>query len=165
MSKVTSLQGLRFSNRRIPQASKINRNKKSKSLIVHKVHTYKHDKVEPVKDCYNRGYEVKIGEVLLARFRGQDSTNLGVRPCVVIHRGGTDNILEVVPLTRSKPKYSHHIIILDKVLKRPSTVLCDNVHTIDKTQVIESWGRIDKDNFQKIIKIRRRVMTESLKEY
>lgn len=162
MNRAKKLQNRRFYRGRIPQASKRERYLNT-GKIKHFVLPTK--KIKPVLEKYNRGYEVQVGEVLLVKFKGKDSTDLGIRPCVVLYRGGTDNILEVVALTKQKPKYVNHIVVLDNVLRRPSTALCDNVHTIDKTQVIQSWGRLEKENFVRILNVRRKMIEESYTKY
>ena len=162
MSKLKSLQNKRHYKGAVPQASKRQRyldTGKVRHLILPTRN------IRPIKDVYNRGYDVEIGEVLLVRFKGKGSTDLGIRPCVVLHSGGTDNIIEVVALTKQKPKYAHHIVLLDRVLRKPSTALCDNVHTVDKTQVIQSWGKLERDNFIRILNTRKKMIEESYLQY
>lgn len=146
----------------VPQASKSRRSyyKYAKT----KRNTYpKRIRVTPDENYSNRGFRVDVGEIVLVELFGQGSVQRGVRPCVVTNVNQARNLINVVPLTKQGVKYRNQIMIIDKRLKFPSVALCDNCLTVDKIQVLEKWGKMERDNFLRIVKQLQSIMEEAFK--
>lgn len=120
-------------------------------------------RVVPDEKYSNRGFRVDVGEIVLVELFGQGSVQRGVRPCVVTNVNQAKNLINVVPLTKQGVKYKNQIMIIDKRLKFPSVALCDNCLTVDKIQVLEKWGKMERDNFLRIVKQLQSIMEEAFK--
>lgn len=118
-------------------------------------------RVTPNENISNRGFRVDVGEIVLVELYGQGSVQRGVRPCVVTNVNQARNLINVVPLTKQGVKYKNQIMIIDRRLKFPSVALCDNCLTVDKIQVLEKWGKMERDNFLRIIKQLQTIMQEA----
>lgn len=144
-----------------PQASKSKRNTYKKNQFMSEVkRTHRFD-VTPDMSKRNRGFKCSIGEVLLIKLDGQGSVQKGTRPCVVVNINQVDNLLTVVPLTKQGVKYKNQIMIIDKCLRNPSVALCDTQRTVDKIQVVASWGRLEKQNFIRITNEIQKILSQS----
>lgn len=148
-----------------PQASKSKRGMYKSNNRKRKVIRERVIKFKPDINKGDRGFRVGIGDILLINLEGEGSVQRGVRPCVVLHRNESRNLITVVPFTtKKKPKYRNQIVIIDKVLKIPSYALCDNQQTVDKIQVIEKWGKLEGENFERIIKQIQMIMLKGLQQ-
>lgn len=147
-----------------PQASKSKRGIYKSNSKKRKSRRERVVKVNPDITKGDRGFNVSIGDILLINLEGEGSVQRGARPCVVLHRNESRNLITVVPFTtKKKRKYKNQIVIVDRVLKIPSYALCDNQQTVDKIQVKEKWGKIEKQNFERIVNHLQMIMLENLK--
>ncbi len=98
---------------------------------------------------------IRRGDVILADLRDRvGSEQKGIRPCVVIQNNignecGSTTI--VAPLTTNTGKWympTHVEIELEEL----STVLAEQIVTIDKSRVLQTLSHIDSDDMEKINK-------------
>ena len=144
-----------------PQASKSKRNIYKQKQLLFRNRTTQRVDVQPDIRKKNRGFHCLIGDVVLARLNGEGSVQKGVRPCVIINVNQGRNLLTVVPLTKQRVKYVNQIMLIDRCLKLPSVALCDTQITIDKIQVIQHWGRMEKQNFIMITNEIKKILAKS----
>lgn len=92
---------------------------------------------------------IKKGEIYLVDFDdGRGSEQGGVRPAVVVQNdiGNKHSPTTIVcPLTsRIKKNMPTHVSLTtaDGSVERPSTVLCEQVRTTDKTRLLKKLGEI-----------------------
>lgn len=96
---------------------------------------------------------VKWGDVIYVDFgKGIGSEQGGIRPAIVIQNNKGNSVSPctvVVPMTsEDKNKIPTHITLYptkDNGLKKISTVLCEQIRTIDKSRIISKVGRINME--------------------
>ena len=100
--------------------------------------------------------EIKRGEIYSADFgAGFGSEQGGIRP-VLILQNNTGNkhspttIVAAITGRKTKAALPTHVKIMAKGLKTESTVLLEQIRTIDKERLGEAIGRLDKKTLGKI---------------
>lgn len=84
------------------------------------------------------------------------SVQNGIRPVLIIQNNAANSVsptLIVVPLTSKlkKPFLPTHIILKNLAgLKKPSMILFEQIMTIDKQQIIQYVGRLDKAQYLQV---------------
>jgi mRNA interferase MazF len=93
-------------------------------------------------------YMVDLGE-------GDGSRQGGLRPCVIV-QNDTGNLYSpttiVCPITtKKKTKIPTHVLVTE--LPRWSTVLCEQVVTVDKKRLLDFVTNVDMRNIDRALKI------------
>lgn len=100
--------------------------------------------------------EIKRGDILLVDLPYHPgSVQHGERPVIVIQndKGNTfSGTLIVVPTTTAKKKFmpTHVFVPKKEGFHQDSTVLCEQILTIDKNIIIEKWGNVSFETMRKI---------------
>ena len=101
--------------------------------------------------------EIKRGDVFQGvRLDGVGSEQQGVRPCIVVSNDKCNKfspVVTIVPLSsQNKPFLPTHIALSAKTygLERDSTVLCEQIRTVDKVRLGYKIGRLTLEDMRKI---------------
>ena len=100
--------------------------------------------------------EIKRGEIYYADLSpAVGSEQGGVRPVLVLqndtgNRHSPTTIVAAITSRGKKAELPTHVNITAAGLKTQSTVLLEQIRTIDKTRLAEYVGRLDKDSMGKI---------------
>ena len=100
---------------------------------------------------------IKRGEIFFVQDTGNEcgSEQRGVRPAVIVRNdlgNKHSSTVEVTYLTASKKKkLPTHVPIIPK-MGRPSTALCESVHTISKERILECIGKVNPKEQNKLDK-------------
>lgn len=101
--------------------------------------------------------EVKVGDIWLMRFDGEDSEQKGVRPGVIFQNNiGNSNSPNTIALPLSSSvKKTHqptHVLLRSGRygLDRDSIVLCENPQRMSKRRMIKPIARLDREAMKDI---------------
>lgn len=97
------------------------------------------------------------GQIWLVQLQGSGSVQNSLRPCTVISNK-MNNLYSptvcVVPLTsRVKRMLPTHVFLentSESGLKRESIILCEQIQTVDKSQLVSYIGEVDERTMNKI---------------
>lgn len=107
-----------------------------------------------------RKLEIKIGDIVWVRFKGENHIQNGVRPAIVVQNNKGNCFsptIQVVPLTSklNKAKLPTHTIIESNVttgLTKKSIAQCEGARLISKTDIIGKIGKADNETMKRISK-------------
>ena len=97
--------------------------------------------------------EIKWGDIVYVDFtdNSRDSEQNGIRPAIIIQndKGNEHSPTTIVASITSQDKKPMPIHVWVKPyqsgLNRPSTILCEQIRTIDKSRIISKVGHIDTE--------------------
>ena len=100
--------------------------------------------------------QIKRGEIYFADLSpvvGSEQT--GLRPVLILqnnsgNRHSPTTIVAAITSRKTKPNLPTHVRVSTDGLPLESTVLLEQIKTIDKSRIDESVGRLDKDTMGKV---------------
>lgn len=96
---------------------------------------------------------IKRGDIFYAELEGRGCQQKGIRP-VVVYSNNMNNYhsptLNIFPVTKQMKDLCVHVYIEGCGLREPSMVLCEQIRTINKDQLLEKIGTLTDEDMERI---------------